>query len=247
VFDFGRNGTPPANQELLDWLAAELIESGWSMKHLHRLMVQSATYRLSSSTAGADANVALDSDNAHYWRRATTRLESQIIRDSILALAGALDSTIGGPPIPKVDQADSKRRSLYFFHSNNERNLFLTTFDEALVKECYRREQSIVPQQALALTNSRLVLDASQSIAARLTGELADGHESEGDDADFIRSAFAALLGVEPASAEFFSAERSLAAWKQLPEAGSGHSATQFARANLIWVLLNHHDFVTVR
>ena len=76
---------------------------------------------------------------------------------------------MGGPPVATEKEDDSRRRSIYFFHSNNERNLFLTTFDEALVTECYRRDQSIVPQQALAMTNSRLVLDASKPIAERIS------------------------------------------------------------------------------
>ena len=79
-----------------------------------------------------------------------------------------------------ADQADSTRRSLYFFHSNNDRNLFLTTFDDASVKECYRRDQSIVPQQALALTNSRLVHDAARPIAKRLSQPPALGNAAAG-------------------------------------------------------------------
>ena len=168
VFDFGRKGQPPTHPELVDWLASEFIDSGWSMKHVHRLIVESATYRLSSSSSGSEANVAKDPDNVHLWRRTPSRLESQAVRDSLLALAGTLDSTRGGPPVPQAQQADSKRRSLYFVHSNNERNLFLTMFDEALVTDCYRRDQSIVPQQALAMTNSQLVLDLSRPIVERI-------------------------------------------------------------------------------
>jgi len=247
VFDLGRKGTAPTNADLLDWLAAELIESGWSMKHLHRLIVQSATYRLSSSSAGGEANFAKDPENVHYWRRTASRLESQAVRDSIIALAGTLDSIRGGPPVPPANQADSTRRSIYFFHSNNERNLFLTLFDEALVKECYRREQSIVPQQALALINSRLVLDASRPIADRLTQQLAANGAAADDDAAFIRLAFAVLLGSEPAEAEVTASAQSLDAWKKLPEAEQGNTASGFARAHLVWVLLNHNNFVTVR
>ncbi len=164
VFDFGRKGTPPKHPELLDWLASELMDSGWSMKHLHRMIVESSTYRLSSSLAGADAEMAKDPENHMLWCRVPIRLESQLIRDSLLAHAGTLDLTRGGPSVPLAEQPASTRRSLYFFHSNNERNLFLTTFDEALVKDCYRREQSIVPQQALALSNSELSLEAAAGL-----------------------------------------------------------------------------------
>lgn len=244
VFDFGRKGTPPSHPELLDWLASELIESGWSMKHLHRLIVGSSVYRLSS--VGTEASLAKDPENHQYWRRTPTRLESQVVRDAILSLAGKLDSTIGGPPVPTSAQAGSNRRSLYFFHSNNERNLFLTTFDEALVKECYRREQSIVPQQALALTNSRLVLDSARPIAERLARLLPTLGDST-DDLAFARAAFVVLLGVDPTDAEATAMTRALGAWKHRPESMQDPDPTLWARANLIWTLLNHNDFVTLR
>ncbi len=245
VFDLGRKGASTAHPELLDWLASELIESGWDMKHLHRLIVESETYRLSTASVGADASLALDPENRLFWRRTPGRLESQAVRDSILALAGKLDQTPGGPPVPAGEQAQSTRRSLYFFHSNNDRNLFLTTFDEALVKECYRRDQSIVPQQALALSNSQLVLDASPAIAARLTRDLTALGQDAADDSAFIRLAFRLLLGTQPSNAELSASAQALGTWKQ--KAAEGADVLAFARANLIWVLLNHNDFVTVR
>src|SRR6185436_9319664 len=100
-------------------------------------------------------------------------------------------------PVPPAMQEDSKRRSLYFFHSNNDRNLFLTTFDEASVKECYRRDQSIVPQQALALLNSRLVHECAKRIATRVANQA-----SLDDDAAFVRPAFRDMLGVSPHETE---------------------------------------------
>ncbi len=137
-----------------------------------------------------------DPDNHWLWRRPAIRIESQVVRDGILALAGTFDTSLGGPPIMPGEQAASRRRSLYFFHSNNERNLFLTTFDEAAVKECYRREQSIEPQQALALTNSQLVLDASKSIAESLARQLPPDRAT--DDGQFVDSAFRVILGIVP-------------------------------------------------
>lgn len=245
VFDFGRKGTPPTNPELLDWLASELIDSGWSMKHLHRLIVGSKVYRRSSGE-GAAESMARDPENAKLWRRTPTRIESQVVRDAILDLAGKLDGTMGGPPVPAAGQPDSARRSLYFFHSNNERNAFLTTFDEALVKECYRREQSIVPQQALALTNGRVALEAAGPIAGRLTRQLAE-RGSPDDDQTFARAAFLLLLGVEPTGEELEAMEGAIGEWEVLPEAGESGDAGQWARAQLVGVLLNHNDFVTLR
>jgi len=236
VFDFGRKGTPPLNHELLDWLAAELIESGWSMKHLHRLIVESAVYRMSSSMAGAEANSVKDPENRYWWRRVPIRMESQLVRDSLLSMAGTLDPTIGGPSISADQQATSTRRSLYFFHSNNERNLFLTTFDEALVKDCYRREQSIVPQQALALSNSPLALDSSKQIALRLS-------EGAADDAEFVRKAFRVVTGINPSNAEVAASMAAMKSWRELAEGNSPDTA----HTNLIWALINHNDFVTLR
>ena len=233
VFDFGRKGIPPTHPDLLDWLASELIESGWSMKHLHRLIVTSAAYQLSSTVTGADSNVSKDPENHYLWRRIPLRLESQAVRDSLLSHAGTLDPSIGGPSVPAAAQATSTRRSLYFFHSNNDRSLFLTAFDEALVKDCYRREQSIVPQQALALSNSGLVLEASTQIAKRWAIE---------SDREFIRKAFRVLLGIEAGENEVTESVIAIGAWRALPNA-----TAESARANLVWTLINHNDFVTLR
>jgi hypothetical protein len=235
VFDFGRRAERPTQSKLLDWLAAEFMEQGWSMKHLHRLIVTSDAYRMSSSAANAGARMKLDPENRYWWRRPSLRLESQAVRDSILSLAGTLDLSMSGPPVQPAQQAASRRRSLYFFHSNNSRNLFLRMFDEALVKDCYRRDTSIVPQQALALTNSTLVLESAQQIAARLS-------EERPEEAAFIRDAFAIILGIDVAEAESRASMEALSAWKKLPNTND-----LTARTHLVWVLLNHNDFVTVR
>jgi hypothetical protein len=244
IFEFGRKGTPPTHPELLDWLAAELMDSGWSMKHLHKLIVTSSAYRMSSSRAGGDANVAKDPDNLYLWRREAVRIEAEVVRDSILSLAGTLDPTIGGPSVPPAKQDDSERRSLYFSHSYNERNLFLTTFDEAGVRECYRREQSIVPQQALALTNSRLVHDAAVRIATRLSRLEAPDH-GQLDDVGFIRRAFSALLGISASQTEIAASQNALENWRQHGKQSTDGSDE--GRAHLIWALINHNDFVTLR
>ncbi|XZE52413.1 PSD1 and planctomycete cytochrome C domain-containing protein [Planctomycetaceae bacterium SH139] len=235
MFDFGRNGAKPTHPELLDWLAVELIESGWSMKHLHRLITNSSTYRLHASTLGQAENLRRDPENRFLWRRLPTRLESQVVRDSVLAISGQLDCSFGGPPIPNSQQATSNRRSLYFFHSKNERNLFLTTFDEARVTDCYRRETSIVPQQALAMSNSQLVLDAAPKIAARISQQV-EAREP------FVRAAWLTLLGIAASPAEIEASLTALAAWEAQPDCDE-----PTARGYFIWSLLNHNDFVTVR
>ena len=151
------------------WLAWCLASHLCSIKYLLTFIINPESLRRHSTLAhpksmNAQSATQFDPDNRLLWRRNAIRIESQVVRDSILSLAGSLDTSFGGPSVPINQQSDSLRRSLYFFHSNNERNMFLSTFDEALVKECYRRDQIIVPQQALALSNSRLVLDSVLSL-----------------------------------------------------------------------------------
>jgi hypothetical protein len=248
VFDFGRKGNAPTHPKLLDWLASELVDGphggrGWSMKHLHRLIVTSAAYRMGSTTAGAEASLKADPDNQFLWRREPVRLESQVVRDCILALAGTLDSTMGGPSVGAGD-TNSRRRSVYFWHSDIDRNLFLTMFDDATVKECYRRDQSIVPQQALALSNAALVHDSATKIAERIIAAgTADG-ASMSDEA-FLDRAFVMLLDRRPSADERAACSAAIGKWRALPKpAGAGADP---ALVHMVWALLNHNDFVTLR
>ncbi len=273
VFDFGRKGIPPTHPELLDWLAVEFTEHGWSMKHLHRLMVTSETYRLSSSNdelrtgsrqtsdaSGAAAGTltssetgktaaSIDPENRFYWRMNPTRMEAQVVRDSLLHLAGELDLKLGGPSIPINDEA-SRRRSLYFVHSHNDHQKFLSTFDDASVLDCYRRAQSIVPQQALALENSPL----ATQMAAKITQQIEAGSSKPGEqpatrpsDSEFIRAAFVRILTVEPTAEESTAVLELLGRMTAAAKAKNRPTPETAARTSLIQVLLNHNDFVTVR
>jgi hypothetical protein len=245
VFEFGRKGNAPTHPALLDWLASELVDGpqggrGWRMKHLHRLICTSAAYRMGSSIAGADAAMKADPDNRLLWRREPIRLEAQVVRDGMLALAGTLDPTMGGPPVKEADQPASRRRSLYFWHSDISRNVFLTTFDDAAVKECYQRDQSIVPQQALALSNAGLVHDAAAKIVARVQSS-----GSPADDAAFLERAFHTILHRGPLADERAACEAALGQWRTAAKPAAG--AADPARVLLVWALLNHNDFVTLR
>jgi mono/diheme cytochrome c family protein len=244
--NFGRSGKAPTHPELLDWLAAELVNPDrkaggeakpWTTKHLHRLIVTSRAYRMSSR--GADSpNVKPDADNVYLWRFPTNRLEAEAVRDSLLAVAGELDAAVGGPEVPQDQGLVSRRRSLYFAHHGEARMEFLDLFDAANPCDAYRRTASVLPQQALALTNSDL--------AQR--------------DADFVRAAFETVLCRPPrdaeaaASATFLANQRELfaasaAELKAAPRLPGGPSADPIRRAreNLILALFSHTDFVTVR
>ena len=242
VFDFGRKGAAPTHPELLDWLAVELIEHGWSLKHLHRLIVTSETYRLTSSSAGATAaNRSTDAENRYYWRMNSVRMDAELLRDGLLHLAGELDTTMGGPSIPALDET-SRRRSLYFVHSHNDHQRFLTIFDDASVLECYRRLESILPQQALALSNSKFALTMAGRINVRLHERLVDA-----TDAAFVRAAFETVLACAPTAEEQAACEQALTQLAELLKKQGQVDAVRRARGDLMQALLNHNDFITIR
>lgn len=236
VSDFGRRAPRPVHQELLDWLAVELIESGWRMRHVHRLIMTSEAYQRISSRAEADeATMAKDPTNQFFWRMPTRRMEAQVVRDSLLFLAGKLDLTMGGP---SLDPATGTRRSLYFKHSRDQRDQFLSMFDDADWLRCYRRSESIAPQQALALSNSKLALEMSREIASRLAETTEEGA--------FVQQAYRRLLGRVPYEEEAEACLKFMKELRTLPElekrGGEGG-----VRIRLIHALLNHNDFVTIR
>jgi Protein of unknown function (DUF1553)/Protein of unknown function (DUF1549)/Planctomycete cytochrome C len=264
VFDFGMNGKPPTNQPLLDWLAVELMENGWQMKHIHKLIVTSRTYRL-ASTVGQMTNdqgpMTKDPENLYYWRANPRRLEAEAVRDATLFVAGSLDLARGGPDLDQTSGLTVPRRSIYFRSSKEKKMEFLSLFDSANPVECYRRSESIAPQQALAMANSTLTLAQSRILAKKLSDSLGNVAAEEAPRR-FVASAFVRILSREPTEAELttcldFLKEQAakLADPKSLTAFSAGPTASvppatepvQRARENLVHVLLNHNDFVTVR
>jgi mono/diheme cytochrome c family protein len=226
VFDFGRNGKPPTHPLLLDWLAAELMENGWSMKHLHRLIVTSAAYRRASSNPKSEIRnqQSIDPDNRFLWRMNPSRMEAEVVRDSVLHLAGALDATFGGQELENTESETSTRRSLYFscHPETGGRSAMAAMFDAPEPTDCYRRSRSVLPQQALVLTNSKLVHNHSAAMVRQI-----------GQDApDFVTAAFEHVLSRPPTADELTSCRDFL---------------MDGSKESLVRVLLNHNDFVTVR
>jgi mono/diheme cytochrome c family protein len=242
VFDFGRKGTPPTHPELLDWLAVELMEKNWSLKHLHKLMVTSNVYRLSSSSLNAAGNAKMDSENKYLWRMNSQRMQAQTVRDGLLHLAGDLDLTMGGPSVLLAEQDASRRRSMYFFHSHNEHNKFLGIFDDANVLECYRRTESIVPQQALALSNSKFALSIAEKINDKLHLQLGSV-----DDAAYVKAAFETILGTNPKADETAVCLETLKELQTELKTLNDSDRTKRARLQIMLALVNHNDFVSVR
>ena len=264
VFDFGRSGKPPTHPELLDWLAAEFMESGWSMKHLHRLIVTSAAYRRSSSVGddvrrltssqtpdarprtqssqsfltSAVTQTKVDPENKWLSRMNPGRMEAEVVRDSILHLAGALDPRMGGQELENKDALTTARRSLYYsFNPESDgRSEFSALFDAPDPNDCYRRTRSVIPQQALALTNSKLVHDHTPAIAKRLGAPASD-------NAAFITAAFEQILTRPPSPAELAECDAFLKQQSTaVPKDGEAR-----ARESLVRALLNQNDFLTVR
>jgi hypothetical protein len=254
VANFGLAGKKPTHPELLDWLAVEFMESGWSMKKLHRLLVTSATYRLSSQ-AGDAASLAADPGNRTLWRMNPRRMEAEAVRDSVLHLAGQLDETMGGPILDEKSGLAVRRRSVYFRFNTEYRMQFLDQFDAASTTECYERRESVIPQQALTLFNSALLLNESRVLAGRLS-------QAEPTPALFVTAAFEQVLGRLPTATEQARCERFLREQAGVVKEPSklepfppGVDAVRppstdpamRARENLIQVLFNHNDFVTIR
>ena len=257
VDNFGPSGRQPSHPRLLDWLAVELVQGGWSMKRLHRLIVTSSTYRMSSRSTGQLANSAseIDTDNVYLWRTNSRRMEAEAVRDSLLAVADQLDTTMGGPELDAKLGLTSRRRSLYFRVTPDDKMELLELFDLANPNECYRRRRSIVPQQSLALTNSGLALDQARLLARELL--------RDGDQVAFIRAGFEQVLGRAPTAAEMTACRKFMANHEALLE--NQATLTTFppakvdgqvapardpalrARENLLHVLINHNDFVTIR
>ena len=161
---------------------------------MHRLIVTSNTYRMASTPD--DADLALDRDNKYLWRMPSRRLEAEAVRDCVFYVAGRLDLTTGGPDIDHSLGMTVPRRSLYFQHAAEKEMEFLKLFDSATVTECYQRKESILPQQALALSNSDLVVRHARITARSLAAKAGD------DPAAFTVAAFERVLSRSPTADE---------------------------------------------
>lgn len=210
--DFGRMGAKPSHPELLDWLAVEFRDGGGSLKQLHRLIVTSAAYRQSSS--GNEAFATVDGGNTYLWRMNRRRLEAEAVRDSVLAVAGVLDRTPGGPGFQDFvitqpahsphyeyhlhDPNDPKshRRAIYRFIVRSQPQPMLTTLDCADPSlSVDKRNESQTALQALALLNNRFMLTMAERFAERLR-QMHDSPDRQ------IEKAFRLALAREPSPSE---------------------------------------------
>ena len=167
--NFGTLGQPPTHPHLLDWLAADFVQNGWSLKRLHRQIMTSATYQLGS--AYDEDCFRLDADNRLLWRMKPRRMDVEAWRDSLLAITGELDDRPGGSPV--ADISTSTRRTLYAKVSRNgdvfQSDEFLRRFDFPLMRATVaQRPKSIVPQQYLFLLNSHFMVARAKAMVSRL-------------------------------------------------------------------------------
>ena len=189
--DFGVQGSLPTHPLLLDWLATELMESGWSLKHIHRLIVGSATYRQSSH--GRPDLVERDPANKLLARQVRLRVDAEIVRDLGLAVSGMLNQRIGGPSVrpPQPDGVyaftqraatwkeatgpDRYRRGMYTFFMRSAPYPMLTTFDTPKFNvTCTRRVRSNTPIQALTMANDQVMVEMAQALGRRLVASRAN-------------------------------------------------------------------------
>jgi hypothetical protein len=238
--DFGVSGARPSHPALLDWLAVQFIESGWSVKALHRLIVTSATYRQNSAPNAKAA--AIDADDQLLWRFPPRRLEGEVVRDAMLAVSGQINLETGGPSYRPFDAlkfpanayvpADKigpefNRRTVYRMNVNSGKEPLMDAFDcpDPSVKTP-RRGITTTPLQALALMNNSFVQRQAGYLAERAL------KESNQDLPTAVQNAYRLALGRSPTGPE---TKRALAAAKDR------------GLANVCWALLNSTEFIYVR
>jgi hypothetical protein len=224
--DFGVMGQPPSNQELLDYLASEFMQSGWSIKHLQRLIVKSSAFQMSSNWSERAAKI--DPEDTLLWRWKPRRLEAEVIRDSMLTVAGQINLETGGPsifpPIPasvmeaslskrwpsgwgKSDERQSARRSIYIFVKRAMAVPELEVLDTPdTTFSCEKRLVSTTGPQALMFMNGDFVQQQARRLAARLE------REDDSDERGRISKAFELVLSRRPGDQEVIAAREFLAA-----------------------------------
>jgi len=208
--DFGAQGEPPVNPELLDWLAVEFIDSGWNIKHMVRLMVMSGTYRQVST--GSKELLLRDPENRELARQSRYRLDAELVRDNALAVSGLLVLKVGGPSVKpyqpdgywenlnfpvrswKADDNENQyRRGLYTWWQRSFVHPSMLAFDAPTREECAAdRPRSNIPQQALVLLNDPSYVEAARAFALQIV------QSGGSDSASRLKYAFRRALARDP-------------------------------------------------
>ena len=205
--NFGRNGSPPTHPELLDWLAVDFMENGWSVKRLIRTIMTSSVYRQALRQPDGAPGETVDPQNLLFWRMNLKRLEAETIRDSILAASGRLDRSLGGKPAllefdasglqtvagKEPDTHNPLRRSLYILARRNYPLNFLEAFDyPKITVNCTRRVNSVTPIQSLTLMNDPFLVEEAGHLARRVRDLAGENPEER------VRMAYLLTLSRQP-------------------------------------------------
>ena len=266
--NFGVLGAAPTHPKLLDWLACELVEGGWRIKRIHKLIMLSAAYRMDSTHEREADYASVDFGNELWWRRNRQRLQAEPLRDAMLAVAGQLNLKAGGPSFypPATKEAleglskkteawgtsppdEQRRRSIYMMTKRSLLLPLMTTFDFAdTTQPCSQRNVSTVAPQALALLNNEFVHAQSRALAARVLEEAGD------DPLDQIERVWWLALSRSPSDDERATAQSHLTAQashfgSRAVDEGREHTPADVrfeALASLCHVLLNTNEFIYV-
>lgn len=225
--DLGTQSEPPTHPELLDYLASYFMEKGWSIKQLHRVIMLSRIYQVSSSTI--PDYEAIDSQNRLLWRANIRRLDFEAMRDSLLAMSGKLDRTIGGQPINLTDEPYSYRRSVYGYIDRGNLPELMQSFDFSDPDMTNsKRATSIVPQQALFLMNSAMSVDVARRVVAR--PEVAGAR----DDLSRVVAIYRVIFQRNPKPAELQMATKFLGLETKTPAEGGNVAADLKTTAKIV-------------
>ncbi len=234
--DFGHSGERPTHPELLDYLASRLIEGGWRLKSMHKLMMTSAAYMQSAATD--EPRVASDPDNRLLWHRSRMRLEAEVIRDAILAAAGQLDTRMYGPGTLDNKQL---RRSIYFTVKRSQLVPSMVLYDAPdSLQGLGQRSATIVAPQALAMLNNEQIVECAQAMAKKLlSGEGAA-------PGDAVARGYFITLGRAPDESELAaSSEFVRQATASYASAGKQNPA-ELALADFCQVLFGLNEFIYI-
>lgn len=249
--DFGARGMHPSHPELLDWLASRFIASGWSVKAMHRLIMNSTAYQIGGGNAQANPSGA-DPENKLLQRYNSRRLTAEEIRDALLAVSGDLDPSPGGPhPFPKPAQwgftqhnpfqalYETKQRSVYLMQPRLKRHPFLALFDGADPNSSTAgRTTTTVPTQALFFMNDPFVFERAQSLGRKMIA-------ASQDEPARISKGFFLALSRAPVEAEISSAKEYLAAYREnLPAALPPQQRELAAFTSFARSLLTRNEFL---
>ncbi len=237
--DFGLRSEPPTHPELLDYLAASFVESGWSIKKLHRQIMLSSVYEQATDAPnpqhGKPGPRSLDPENRLLWRQNRQRLDFEAMRDSLLVVAGEVDLTEGGPSVDLSKTPFSRRRTVYGFVERQNLPGMLRTFDFASPDtHCPQRFATTVPQQALFLMNSPFVVEQAQRLAKR------PDVQSQNDPTLRVQRLYRGVLGRQASDEELQLALRFV------ETANTGESVKLNPWEQFAQVLLLSNDFMFV-